>query len=85
MNEETNPIFETVADLPSEDVILEDDPLDIQETVAMTTEPVLLEFIEDSRDSLAHIEMVFSGLLFFLGVTAGLLFFKILADRVRTV
>lgn len=46
---------------------------------------VLIENQLEMITYLEHLEQIFAGIIFLLGVSAGLLFFKILSDRVRVV
>lgn len=61
--EETYEILETVADLPTEGVLLETRPEAISETVAMTTEPVYIDVIQDTGSALIHANLFGSFLI----------------------
>lgn len=61
--EEIYEIFETVADLPTEGDVLETRPEAIPETVAMTTEPVYIDVIQDTGNALIHANLFGSFLI----------------------
>lgn len=46
---------------------------------------ILIENQLEMITLLEHSEQIYAGMIFLLGVSAGLLFFKILSDRVRVV
>lgn len=66
---------------------------DPTESTAAPSEPTVAPFdfvlLEESAvqavERLDQVIQILSGLLFFLGMCAGMLFFKVLADRVRSV
>lgn len=61
--EETYEISETLANLPTEISVLEDDPKTIEETVAITTEPVYIDVIQDTGNALIHASLFGSFLV----------------------
>ena len=61
--EETYEISETVAYLATEGVVLEDDAEAQQETVPMTTEPVIFDIIETSSSNIVHASLFGSFLI----------------------
>lgn len=61
--EETHEISETVAYLPTQGVVLEDYQENLQETVPVTTEPVLIDIIETSSNNIVHASLFGSFLV----------------------
>lgn len=61
--EETYAISETVAYLPTQGVVLEDYQETLQETVPMTTEPVIIDIIETSSSNIVHASLFGSFLI----------------------
>lgn len=71
----------------------QEEPEDPTESTAAPSGPTVAPFdfvlLEESAvqavERLDQVIQILSGLLFFLGMCAGMLFFKVLADRVRSV
>ena len=61
--EETYEISETVAYLATEGLVLEDGSETVQETVPMTTEPVIIDIIETSSSNIVHANLFGSFLI----------------------
>ena len=61
--EETHEISETVAYLPTQGVVLEDYQETLQETVPVTTEPVIIDIIETSSNNIVHASLFGSFLV----------------------
>ena len=61
--EETHEISETVAYISTEGVVLEDDAETVQETVPMTTEPMIIDIIETSSSNIVHASLFGSFLI----------------------
>lgn len=56
-------ISETLADVPSEVSVLEDSTEAVEETVAITTEPVYIDVIESSASAILHADLFGSFLV----------------------
>lgn len=61
--EETHEIFETVAYIPTQGVVLEDYQENLQETVPVTTESVIIDIIETSSANIVHASLFGSFLV----------------------
>ena len=78
--EEQEELSDQAAEDPTESTVAPTGP-----TVAPFDFVLLEESSVQAVERLDQVIQIMSGLLFFLGMCAGMLFFKVLADRVRSV